>query len=87
MKYIGKTAFYSYQDKYLFKVVNETWLNESARAQAYAKQNNHTLFSGDGRCDSPGHCAKYSTYSLQNQSTGEILTLNITQVSEVNTNT
>ena len=24
------------------------------------------VLAGDGRCDSPGHCAKYCTYTLLN---------------------
>ena len=37
---------------------------------------------GDGRCDSPGHNAKYSTYTMMNES-GKILTFNLVQVTEV----
>ena len=39
--------------------------------------------SGDKRCDSPGHAAKYCTYSLMNQNSGNILDFQLVQVSEV----
>ena len=38
--------------------------------------------SGDGRHDSPGHNAKYVTYSLMNQQTNEIVAFAVKQVTE-----
>ena len=38
--------------------------------------------SGDGRCDSPGHNAKYCTYSLTDSVTDLILDYNLVQVTE-----
>ena len=38
--------------------------------------------SGDGRCDSPGHNAKYLTYSLMDKFTNRILAFSLTQVTE-----
>ena len=38
---------------------------------------------GDGRCDSPGHCAKYGTYTLMDEDTGNVVAFNVVQVSEV----
>ena len=40
--------------------------------------------SGNGRCDSPGHSAKYETYTMMDNDTGKIATFNVVQVSEVN---
>ena len=45
-------------------------------------KNDGCYFSGDGRCDSPGHNAKYLTYSLADQGTGKIVTMSLTQVTE-----
>ena len=63
--------------------MNETWNFEQnhnvASAVATGKPVN---LAGDGRCDSPGHSAKYCTYSMQNMATGKIMTLNITQVTQ-----
>ena len=35
---------------------------------------------GDGRCDSPGHCAKYGTYSLLELSCNRIIDFKLVQV-------
>ena len=39
--------------------------------------------NGDGRCDSPGHNAKYGTYTLMYDDTGKVVTFSVVQVSEV----
>ena len=39
--------------------------------------------SGDGRCDSPGHSAKYGTYTMIDQFSDKIIDFQIVQVSEV----
>ena len=46
-------------------------------------QNKGVYLSGDGRCDSPGHNAKYLTYSLYDQTTNRVIGFSLTQVSEV----
>jgi len=38
--------------------------------------------SGDGRCDSPVHNAKYLTYSFMDKNTNKILAFTLTQVLE-----
>ena len=38
---------------------------------------------GDGSCDSPGHCAKYGTYTLMDEDSGDVVAFNVVQVSEV----
>lgn len=38
---------------------------------------------GDGRCDSPGHSAKYGTYTLLDESTKKVIDFSLFQVSEV----
>ena len=37
---------------------------------------------GDGRCDSPGHCAKYGTYTLMELSSNKIVDFQCVHVSQ-----
>ena len=46
------------------------------------KKKGHCRLSGDGRCDSPGHNAKYLTYSMFDQLKSKIISMAATQVSE-----
>ena len=39
--------------------------------------------SGDGRCDSPGHSAKYCIYTIMDDHTTTILDFRLVQMSEV----
>ena len=38
---------------------------------------------GDGRCDSPGHSAKYCTYTLMDSDSGKIVDTTVVAVTEV----
>ena len=46
------------------------------------RDSDRIMFSGDGMCDSPGHNAKYLTYSLCDQTTEKIMFMTMTQVTE-----
>ena len=46
------------------------------------KNKGESKLSGDERHDSPGHNARYVTYSLMNQQTNEIVAFAVTQVTE-----
>lgn len=39
--------------------------------------------NGDGRCDSPGHSAKYGTYTLMDSESAKVVEFKVVQVSEV----
>ena len=80
--WISKSRFYELQKKYLFGVANEAWKYEQARITTELVKKDSCYFSGDGRCDSPGHNAKYLTYSLADQGTCKIVIMSLTQVTE-----
>ena len=80
--FFSEKTFYNIQDSYLFPVVNEVW--EGEQNSVFNELNNRELWlSGDGRCDSPGHNAKYGTYTMIDQSSNKIVDFHIVQVSEV----
>ena len=49
---------FSIQD-YLFGVANEAWVNEEKEVVLKILQPHPSVFSHNGRCDSPGNNAKY----------------------------
>ena len=82
LQIFSHSKFYLIQDRYLFPVVTDTWEAHQEAALVCAEEQTLWL-SGDGRCDSPGHSAKYCTYSLMDQNSGNILDFQLVQVSEV----
>ena len=66
----------------MLSVTNEAWKKE--QLQIISPSNERGLIlSGDGRCDSPGHNAKYLTYSLFDQNQKKVIAVSLTQVTEV----
>ena len=83
LKFFSERTFYSIQDKYLFPVINEFWHQEQNSVFSELADKDLWL-SGDGRCDSPGHNAKYGTYTMIDQQTDKIVDFHVVQVTEVN---
>ena len=78
----SEKTFFTIQDSYLFPVINEVWEQEQNTVFNDLKGKDLRL-SGDGRCDSPGHSAKYGTYTMIDQITDKIVDFQVVQVSEV----
>ena len=83
LQFFSESVFYETQLKYLFPVVNEAWEAESSIQINKLTSKEVVNLDGDGRCDSPGHCAKYGTYTLMDEDTGNVVAFNVVQVSEV----
>lgn len=83
LQFFSENTFYTIQNKYLCPVINEFWQKE--QNSVFSELNGKDLsLSGDGRCDSPGHNAKYGTYTMIDQQTDKIVDFHVVQVSEVN---
>ena len=83
LKIFSEKTFYNIQNKYLLPVINEFWLKE--QNSTFSELGGRDLWlSGDGRCDSPGHNAKYGTYTMIDQKTDKIVDFKVVQVSEEN---
>ena len=81
-KIFSEKTFYNIQNMYLFPVINEAW--QAEQNSVFSELEIEDLWlSGDGRCDSPGHSAKYGTYTMIDQFSDKIIDFQIVQVSEV----
>ena len=67
---------------YMLSVTNEAWKKEESQIVSGWKQR-ELILSGDGRCDTPGHNAKYLIYLLFDQSFKKVIAVSLTQVTEV----
>ena len=64
-------------------MVNKNYNEKSKEITEDMKKHGVYHLSGYGRCNSPGHNAKYLTYSLMDKFTNRILAFSLTQVTEV----
>ena len=46
-------------------------------------KNHHLILSGDGRADSPGHSAKYGSYTVMDMTLNKVIDFKLVQVSNV----
>ena len=65
--FISESSHYEIQKKFLFPIANEAWLCEQRNLLDEIRNKGRRVLRGDGRCDSPGHNAKYLTYSFLDQ--------------------
>ena len=63
-------------------MVNKAWKEERSSVLDEVKSNGPVNLIGDGRCDSPGHNAKYCTYTMMTDE-GKVAAMNLVQVTEV----
>lgn len=84
--FISESTFYGFQRDILLPVINERWVAERQRLVDEAQVSSEKLtLGGDGRCDSPGFCAKYCTYSFMDSKTEKILDFELVQVTQTGT--
>jgi hypothetical protein len=81
---IGYSSFMEHQRNFLQPAVKEVWLAEQKAVLRVAKQaEGGAAVGGDSRCDSPGHCAKFGSYSLMDLQSGKIIDVQLVQVTSI----
>ena len=83
LQFISESVFYDTQQRFLFPVLNQAWKNEQQMVRQELVNKGAINLNGDGRCDSPGHSAKYGTYTLMDKDSGKVVAFSVVQVSEV----
>ena len=68
------------QEKYVQPVSNSAY---DRQQKEVIKKKGPVNLTGDGRSDSPGHSAKYGTYTLMDETSGKIVDFSLVHVSEV----
>ena len=82
LQFISKSVFYDTQQRFLFPILNDAWENEQQMVRQELAVKDAVNLNGDGRCDSPGHNAKYGTYTLMDDDTGKVVAFSVVQVTE-----
>ena len=81
LNFITSTTFYDIQQTYLFPIIScEYKLQQTALLGAL--EGDKVFLCEDGQCDSPGHNAKYLTYTLIDDDSGYIVSSDVVCVKE-----
>ena len=84
MNFVNKYQFYDVQGKVIFPIINKAYTTQQDAVIGEIKKQNRTIdLCGDGRSDSPGHNAKYGTYTLMDESSEKIVDFSLVHVREV----
>ena len=83
LAFIGSGTFYDMQKEVLFPVVDKAWKDHQVNLLNETKKSPKLDICGDGRCESPGHCAKYGTYTVMEENSSKILVFEVVQVTKV----
>ena len=80
---ITTRTFFSHQKRILHQAVASVWKRKQNSILEEVKQDSPSglILAGDGRADSPGHCAKFGSYSLIDVERGVVVAMELVQVS------
>ena len=78
-KTISTDTYFRHQRNYLQPTVSTVYRSKQAVLLS-ALRNQPLVLAGDGRADSPGHSAKYGTYSMLEMSCNKIIDYKLVQV-------
>lgn len=76
---ISSNTFFRHQKQYLQPAISTTWKSQQLALLSTLKAQKLVL-SGDGRADSPGHSAKYGSYTVIEMSYNKVLDYRLVQV-------
>ncbi|XP_062588586.1 uncharacterized protein LOC134250245 isoform X2 [Saccostrea cucullata] len=84
MASISYRTFMYHQQCYLHPAVTEVWRDQQASYVQEARASGRQLhLGGDGRADTPGHCAKFGSYTLMDLAENVVVDLQLIQSNEV----
>ena len=78
---ISKTTYNKHREKIIDPAINESWVWQQLSLFNEAKNTNRDLvIGGDGRADSPGHSAKYGSYTTMDLNMNKVIDIQLIQV-------
>ena len=83
LQFVCSSHYYTTKNTILYPVVQHTWITSQTAIIKQLNKSGSIVVCGDGRSDSPGHSAKYGTYTLMDEKTSLIIEFSIVQVTEV----
>lgn len=84
---IAESTYFDHARSYLEPCVFSTWKQLQANLVRILSQRDGAILGGDMRADSPGHCAKYGSYTMMDLNNGNVIDIQLVQVRFYNTPT
>ena len=82
MECFGRATFHKHQRNYLIPVIGNQWKEAQEEViRMLSSFEGGLVLSGDGRSDSPGHCAKYGAFTVIEQRVNKVLDIQLVKVS------
>lgn len=79
---ISERTFYRHQEFLLQPSILRVWQrHQQELLTELSEKGSHLVLGGDGRADSPGHTAKFGSYTMMELKTKKILEIQLVQVS------
>lgn len=81
---ISESTFLKHSREFLQPTIYRFWRDEQdSLLQHLSSMSGSLVIGGDGRADSPGHCAKYGTYTTMELRINKVIDLQLVQSNEV----
>ncbi|KAK7929760.1 hypothetical protein WMY93_006445 [Mugilogobius chulae] len=80
---VSEQCFHKHQARLLIPTVNWQWKLEQDQMIAEAVESGSVTLGGDMRADTPGHCAKFGSYTMMNLKTNKVIDIQLVQSNEV----
>ena len=80
LKSISTRTYHRHQSVVLHPAVNYVWDHHQTAIIAALKDHTRIVLGGDGKADSPGHSAKYGTYTLMDLTSNKVVDVQLVQV-------
>ena len=73
LKFISDSVYYQLRRDFILPTVRQKWNVERKNMVKLLRSRDLVVLVGDGRCDSPGHSAKYCTYTFMETKTSRVI--------------
>ena len=81
---ISRKTFFRHQSSILQPSIQHIWdKQQQSLFNQIISRNHHLVLSGDGRADSPGHSAKYGSYTVINMTLNKVIDFKLIQVNHI----
>ena len=84
MANISASTYYAHAKKFLQPAIYWEWRENQREMLGYLATEEEVVLGGDMRADSPGHCAKFGSYTMMELKINRVIDIQLVQVCKYN---